>query len=77
MVKQPTWLEMAEFMLAIGSKYPTLLGKRVWGACDGLKILLEKSTDWQIQNRYYNGWTSDTYVNDVFVFSPEVASTAL
>ena len=54
MVKLPTWSEMAEFMLAIGSKYATLLGERVWGACDGLKVLLEKSTDWQIQNRYYN-----------------------
>ena len=70
-ITDPTTDEINEYIHAIGTKYPILLEERVWGACDGLKLLLEQSTNWAIQNRFYNGWTSDTYVNSVFVFAPD------
>ena len=70
-ITDPTTDEINEYIRAIGRKYPILLEERVWGACDGLKLLLEQCTNWSIQNRFYNGWTSDTYVNSVFVFAPD------
>ena len=58
--------ELHTFVGAIGSKYPILARENVWAAADGLKIRLQQSTNWAIQNRYYNGWHGTTYVNCVF-----------
>jgi hypothetical protein len=38
---------------------------------DGLKLLLQQSGDLKIQRRYYNGWTHDHYVTNLFLFSPD------
>eukprot|EP00536_Pseudo-nitzschia_multiseries_P005992 jgi/Psemu1/192120/e_gw1.123.37.1 len=32
---------------------------------------LQQSGDWTKQNPYYNGWTSATYINSVFLFCPD------
>ena len=49
-----------------------MLGQeKVWGAADGLKLQLQRSSDWTVQNRYYNGWKGSTFVNSVFVFAPD------
>ncbi|KAG9404967.1 hypothetical protein AC1031_004065 [Aphanomyces cochlioides] len=42
----------------------------VWAVADGLKLYLEQSGDAVIQNMFYNGWTHDHYVSNVFVFCP-------
>ena len=70
-VHPPTEEELRSYTDAIGSKYPILQEEQVWGAADGLKILLQRSRDWAIQNRYYNGWKGSTFVNSVFVFAPD------
>ena len=66
-VIMPTEEELEKFVTAVKSKYPVLDG--VWGACDGLKIPIEASTNYLKQNKYYNGWQHGHYVNSVFVFS--------
>jgi hypothetical protein len=63
--------ELQKYIDAIGTKYPILQEEKVWGAADGLKVPLQKSRDWTLQNRYYNGWAGGTYVNSVFVFAPD------
>eukprot|EP00536_Pseudo-nitzschia_multiseries_P014970 jgi/Psemu1/40747/gm1.40747_g len=71
MITLPNKVEMEEYISAIGAKYPALHEKRVWGAADGLKLLIQHSDNWLIQSQYYNGWTCDTYVSSVFVFAPD------
>jgi hypothetical protein len=38
---------------------------------DGLKIMLEQSSDALIQVHFYNGWTHDHYVSSVVCFCPD------
>ena len=68
-VMLPNQSELQSFVSAISNKYPIL--KDVWGACDGLKIPIEKASNYSVQNNFYNGWTSGHYVNCVFTFSPD------
>ena len=70
-VTEPSFAEIEEHIQAMGNKYPVLEEERVWGAADGLKIPLATSTNYVIQNIYYNDWTSSTNVNCVFVFAPD------
>lgn len=35
-----------------------------------LKLHLQQSGDYVIQNMFFNGWTHDNYVGNVFVFAP-------
>eukprot|EP00536_Pseudo-nitzschia_multiseries_P019675 jgi/Psemu1/62271/gm1.62271_g len=67
----PNEEEIQQYIDAIATKYPTLRPHRVWAACDGLKLHIQQSGDWTKQNPYYNGWTSATYVNSVFLFCPD------
>lgn len=67
-VKLPGSDEIKCHQDAIADKYP-LLGD-VYAVADGLKLYLEQSGDTVIQNMFYNGWTHDHYVSNVFVFSP-------
>ena len=55
---------------SIASKYNVLGQERVCFAVDGLKLMLEQSSDCVIQERFYNGWTHDHYVTNVFTFAP-------
>eukprot|EP00535_Pseudo-nitzschia_heimii_P000494 CAMPEP_0197173578 /NCGR_PEP_ID=MMETSP1423-20130617/456_1 /TAXON_ID=476441 /ORGANISM="Pseudo-nitzschia heimii, Strain UNC1101" /LENGTH=128 /DNA_ID=CAMNT_0042622413 /DNA_START=610 /DNA_END=993 /DNA_ORIENTATION=- len=56
-VTPPSIAEVEEYTAAIARKYPILCeGNSVWAAADGLKIPLQKSSYWTIQNQYYNSW---------------------
>ena len=67
-VRMPTDEEIPILQSAIQTKYKNL--KNVYAMADGLKLYLEQSSDCTIQNMFYNGWTHDHYVSNVFVFSP-------
>ena len=41
-VKKSTSKQIEENIDAIGSKYPILHGERVWGAADGLKLVIQQ-----------------------------------
>ena len=70
-VISPTAVEIEDYIDAIGCKYPIIGEERVWGACDGLKIRLQKSSNYAKQNINYNGYTKGTYINAVYVFAPD------
>ena len=67
MVRLPTSAEVESFKRAIREKYPILTN--VWGAMDGLKILIEAHPE--LENMFYNGWKCDHYISNLFVFSPD------
>ena len=50
-------------------KYPTLVD--VWFTMDGLKLPIEKATDFEIQQKFYNGWAHGHYIGNVLVFSSD------
>jgi DDE superfamily endonuclease len=62
--------EIAVFVNSISSKYPAL--RNCWGAVDGLKLCLEKSGDNKMQSIFFNCWTHNHYVCNLFLFSPDV-----
>jgi len=70
-VLPPTNAEVEEYANAISTKYDVLRPYKVWGAVDGLKLRLQQSGDYHLQNQFYNGWCSNTYINCVFVFAPD------
>jgi hypothetical protein len=61
--------EIRQFEDAVQSKFPAL--GHCWGAMDGLKLCLERSGDDATQNIFFNGWTHDHYVSNLFLFSPD------
>ncbi len=63
--------EVEAYVAAIAQRYPLAGERRVWAAIDGLKLRLEQSSNYAVQNEYYNGWTGSTYVNSVFLFAPD------
>ena len=68
-VKIPSLSKIAQYQNAIFQKYPMLDG--VWCTMDGLKLNIEESSDFIVQNRFYNGWTHGHYVSSVIVFCPD------
>ncbi|KAE8899767.1 hypothetical protein PF005_g22125 [Phytophthora fragariae] len=68
-VRLPDPVDVEGLQDSISSKYP-LLGS-VYAVMDGLKLRLQASGRSEIQNMFYNGWTHDHYVSNVFVFSPQ------
>ena len=66
----PSLEKVQFFREVIALKYP-LMGE-VWGAVDGLKLLIQKAVSDRKQNQLYNGWTHGHYINCVFVFAPTV-----
>jgi hypothetical protein len=65
----PTDNEIAGFVSAISTKYPALTN--CWGAIDGLKLWLQRSGNNKIQNLFFNSWTHNHYVCNLFLFSPD------
>jgi hypothetical protein len=61
--------KIAGFICATSTKYPALTN--CWGAIDGLKLQLQRSGNNKIQNLFFNGWTHDHYVCNLFLFSPD------
>jgi hypothetical protein len=70
-VKPPTGAEIDRYIEAVAAQYPLLGAERVWGAMDGLKLPLQQSGNWLKQSQFYNGWKSNTFVNNVFCFAPD------
>jgi len=69
-VRLPTDDEVHIFRGVISAKYSLLT--HVWGAMDGLKLTLERAGgNNDQQNNFFNGWTHDHYVTNLFVFSPD------
>jgi DDE superfamily endonuclease len=72
-VEMPNGAEIESFQKAINDKYPSLTN--VWGSMDGLKLYLQqagrKDGRGDVQNYFYNGWTHDHYVSNLFLFSPD------
>jgi hypothetical protein len=65
----PTDDEIAGFVSAISTKYPALIN--CWGPIDGLKLRLQRSGNNKIQNLFFNGWTHNHQVCNLFLFSPD------
>ena len=63
--------DLQRYSNAIAGKYPVLGEEKVWGAADGMKLQLQRSSNWTVQNRYYNGWKGTIFINLVFVFAPD------
>ena len=68
-IKMPSNHDVKNYQDAIKEKHPSL--DRVWCTMDGLKLYLQQSSDFRIQNNFYNGWTHDHYVSAVLVFCPD------
>ena len=68
-VTLPTDDETIFFCHVIQTKYENL--PNVWGASDGLKLLIQEPIDDRKQNQLYNGWKHTHNINCVFVFSPD------
>ena len=72
-VEMPNAEEIEAFKAAINLKYPSL--SNVWGSMDGLKLFLQQAGKQvgkpDVQNYFYNGWTHDHYVSNLFLFSPD------
>ena len=68
-VSLPTVNDVRFYQAAISEKYP--LCHEVWGAADGLKLLIQSSEDEAKQNKNFNGWTHGHYINCCFVFAPD------
>ena len=68
-VSMPTAPEIESFVSAVTAKYPALTN--CWGAMDGLKIRLERAGNPRVQNLFFNGWTHNHYISNLFLFSPD------
>jgi hypothetical protein len=68
-VKFPNTDEMKYFSILIANREPAI--QNAFGFLDGLSLPTQCSDDMNEQNSYYNGWHSDTTINNVLVFSPE------
>lgn len=65
----PSPEKIREYCRAYALRHPDL--GDVWCTMDGLKLRLQQSGNCNIQNSFYNGWTSDHYVSGVFCFCPD------
>lgn len=67
-IRMPTNEEVSDFKTAFAQKYSML--QDVYAVVDCLKLYLQQNGDAIIQNMFYNGWTHDHYVGNLFVFAP-------
>ena len=67
-VKIPSDEVIEEYKRYVEERHPLLTD--VWMTMDGLKLIIEESPEGHIQNRFYNGWTCNHYVSNVFGFCP-------
>ena len=58
--------EVENYTEMVANKYPSL--QNVWGAMDGLKVMLEAAGEDVVQNMYYNGLKCDHYISNLFLF---------
>jgi hypothetical protein len=57
------------YTACVRKNHPAL--KDVWCTMDGLKLPLQQSGNTLIHNNFYNGWTHDHYVTNIFCFCPD------
>lgn len=76
-IRIPSTTDIRRYQDAIHRKYNHL--HDVFGVMDGLKLYLQQSGHYIMQNMFYNGWKHDHYVGNVFVFVPDgtIAACAL
>ena len=67
-VRMPSLEEIEEFKHAVHYRHSLL--EDVYCVADGLKLYLQQAGDAVIQSRFYNGWTHDHYIGNIFVFAP-------
>jgi hypothetical protein len=65
----PSAEKIAEYQEAVAARHPKL--KDVWATLDGLKLDLQRAPDYEMQNRFFNGWTHGHYIMSIFVFCPD------
>jgi hypothetical protein len=68
-IKKPTAAEVLDYKNAISTQHHHV--PDVWGACDGLKLAVQASTDDITQNMFYDGWTHGHCISCIFVFAPD------
>ena len=66
-VSMPTIDEIRTLQMICLARHDAL--ENVYCVADGLKLMLEAAPGDDIQGMYYNGWTHDHYVTNLFVFS--------
>jgi hypothetical protein len=66
----PTEKQIKFYKACVRKRHPAL--KDVWCTMDGLRLPLQQSGNTLIQNNFYNGWTHDHYVTNIFCFCPDV-----
>lgn len=67
-VQWPVDDDFEEWNNLIVARHPLLTG--AFGSMDGLNLLVQTSTDQEIENATFNGWLHAHYVSSVFAFSP-------
>ena len=51
-IHPPSEDDLEKYVNAIADKYPILGEEKVWGAADGMKLHLQKSRGWSVQQRH-------------------------
>ena len=67
-VTMPSVADINRFKDAFRARHPLL--RNAFCVADGLILRLEQSGDAMLQNAFYNGWTHDHYVSNIFLFAP-------
>ncbi len=68
-IMRPNEDRVQQYKDSIQIQHPSL--ENVWCTMDGLKLMIECSSNDDEQNHFYNGWTCDHYVSAVLVFCPD------
>jgi hypothetical protein len=68
-VSIPSDAKIETYKQSVLDRHPRL--HDVWLTMDGLKVYLQQSPDFHVQNRFYNGWTHDHYITNVLGFAPD------
>ena len=63
-VSIPSDAKIQSFKNCVQERHPRLVD--VWLTMDGLKVYLQQSPESVVQNRYYNRWTHDHYITNVY-----------
>ncbi|KAI0740008.1 hypothetical protein BC629DRAFT_278976 [Irpex lacteus] len=72
-IKWPsTEAECEEYARIIQERHNLLV--KAFGVVDGLNLLVETSSDEDMENAMYNGWLHGHYVSNIIVFSPKGTS---
>jgi hypothetical protein len=68
-VSMPSAEKAKEYKDSIVQSFPSL--NNVYCVADGLKLRIQSSSAAIVQEKFYNGWTHDHYITNLFVFGPD------